>query len=72
MLNSTLTLSLITITIIKALYNQELSLVSAHWDINLMNRDGINIKNSGVTIIHLKFGKAVLVKDYLFDIGDKF
>lgn len=54
------------------MYNQELSLVSAHWDINLMNRDGINIKNSGVTIIHLKFGKAVLVKDYLFDIGDKF
>lgn len=54
------------------MYNQELSLVSAHCDINLMNRDGINIKNSGVTIIHLKFGKAVLVKDYLFDIGDKF
>ena len=48
------------------------NVVGAHWDIELTNRDGKEIENSGVTIINTKMGKAVLVKDYLFDTGQKY
>ena len=41
--------------------------VAAHWDIDYTNKDGKEIQNSGVTVINIKFGKAVFVKDYLFD-----
>ena len=41
--------------------------VAAHWDINYTNKDGKENQYSGVTIINIKFGKAVFVKDYLFD-----
>jgi len=45
------------------------NIVAAHWNINLTNRDGKEIQNSGVTIIETKFGKALYVKDFLFDTG---
>ena len=45
--------------------------VAAHWDIDLTNRDGKEIQNSGVTVIEIKFGKALYVKDCLFDTGPK-
>ena len=48
------------------------NVVAAHWDVDLTNRDGKEIKNSGITIINIKFGKAGLVKDYYFDTGEKF
>ncbi len=48
------------------------NVVTAHWDLALTNRDGKEIQNSGVTIINIKFGKASLVIDYIFDTGDKF
>jgi hypothetical protein len=48
------------------------NVVTAHWDINLTNRNGKEIQNSGITIINIKFGKALLVIYYLFDTGDKF
>jgi len=41
--------------------------VAVEWDVELTNKDGIQVKNSGVTRIDLKMGKAVLVKDYIFD-----
>ena len=46
------------------------NVVAAHWDVNLTNRDGKEIQNSGVTIIKVKFGKALLVVDYFADTGD--
>jgi len=48
------------------------NVVAAQWDIELTNRDGKEIENSGVTIINTRMGKAFLVKDYLFNTGKKF
>ncbi len=48
------------------------NVVMAHWDIDLTNRDGKVVHNSGVSIINIKFGKAYSVTDYIFDTGDKF
>ena len=48
------------------------NVVAAHWDIDLTNRNGKEVQNSGITMINIKFGKAQLVIDYLFDTGDKF
>ena len=48
------------------------NVVTAHWDVDVTNRDGKNFQNSGVTIINIKFGKALLVTDFIFDTGDKF
>jgi ketosteroid isomerase-like protein len=39
--------------------------VSVQWDFRCKNRDGIETTNQGVTIIHIKGGKAVLVEDYI-------
>ena len=41
--------------------------VAVEWDVNLKNRDGKEIHNSGVTSISLRMGKAVLIRDYMFD-----
>ncbi len=41
--------------------------VAVHWDIDLTNRDRQKIQNSGVTVIDIKFGKALHVKDFFFD-----
>ena len=46
--------------------------VAAHWDIDYTNKDGKKIQNSGVTVIKIKFGKALFVKDYIFDTNEKF
>lgn len=48
------------------------TVVAAHWDLVLVNRQGREIRNSGVTIITVRFGKAVSVTDYLFDTGKNF
>ena len=41
--------------------------VAVEWDVLLTNKDGKELKNSGVTTLDLKMGKAVLVRDYIFD-----
>lgn len=43
------------------------NVVAVEWDIDLTNREGRDFQNSGVTIISIKNGKAILVRDYLFD-----
>ena len=45
---------------------------AVEWDIDLTNRDGKEIQNSGMTIINIEKGKAVWVKDYIFNTGQKF
>jgi ketosteroid isomerase-like protein len=46
--------------------------MTAHWNIYLTNRSGRVGKNSGVSVITLKGGKVVQVKDFVFDLGDNF
>lgn len=39
--------------------------VAVQWDFHCKNRDGVETSNKGVTVIHVKRGKAVLVQDYI-------
>jgi uncharacterized protein len=48
------------------------NVVAVHWNIELTNRHGRVGQNSGVTVITIKGGKVVLVKDYIFDLGENF
>ena len=41
--------------------------IAVEWDVQLTNKDGKEIQNSGVTTLDLKMGKAILVRDYIFD-----
>lgn len=41
--------------------------MAVEWDITLTNREGKVIHNSGVSIIRIKGGKAVNIKEYLFN-----
>ena len=41
------------------------NVIAAEWDVALTTRDGKDYQNSGVTMITLKKGKAVEVRDYL-------
>ena len=48
------------------------NVVAVHWDLRLKNREGRDGTNSGVTVVSVKGGKVVLVKDFIFDLGDNF
>ncbi len=48
------------------------NVVAVHWDIGLVNRDGRQGQNSGVSIITIERGKVVRVKDYIHDLGENF
>ena len=41
--------------------------IAVEWDIALTNREGKEFQNSGVTTIRIKGGKAVAIRDYLFN-----
>ncbi len=43
------------------------NVVAVEWDINLTNREGRDFQNSGVTIINVRKGRVILVRDYIFD-----
>lgn len=45
------------------------NVLMAQWDIALTNGDGKEFKNSGVTVITVKKGKVVEVRDYIFDMA---
>jgi len=45
--------------------------VAAHWVLKLTNKENVNLQNSGVTVIKIKFGKAEEVTDYFFDTDEK-
>ena len=40
--------------------------IAVEWDVNLTNKDGKEIQNSGVTTLELRMGKVILVRDYIF------
>ena len=48
------------------------NVTAVHWDIRLVNREGREGQNSGVTVISIERGKVVFVKDFIFDLGDNF
>jgi ketosteroid isomerase-like protein len=48
------------------------NVVAVHWNVQLQNREGRRGENSGVTVIHIKHGKVLLAKDFIFDQGDNF
>ena len=48
------------------------NVVAVHWDLQLKNRDGRAGTNSGVTVVSVKRGRVVLVKDFIFDFGENF
>ena len=48
------------------------NVVAVHWNIQLTNRNGRSGQNSGVTVISIKGGRVVRVKDYIFDLGENF
>ena len=37
------------------------------WDVTETNREGKEFRNSGVTTIRVKGGKAVAMRDYIFN-----
>ncbi len=48
------------------------NVIAVHWNIHLTNRNGREGQNSGVTVITIKGGKVLLVKDFIFDLGENF
>jgi ketosteroid isomerase-like protein len=48
------------------------NVIAVHWNIHLTNREGRVGENSGVTVITVKGGKVVHVKDFIFDLGENF
>jgi ketosteroid isomerase-like protein len=48
------------------------NVVAVHWNIHLVNREGRQGQNSGVTVVRIKGGKVSVVKDFIFDLGDNF
>ncbi len=48
------------------------NVATVHWDVALLNRDGYQGRNAGVTVITIERGKAVHARDYIFDLGEEF
>ena len=48
------------------------NVIMVHWNVYLANKAGREGQNSGVSVITLKNGKAVQVKDFVFDLGENF
>ena len=47
------------------------NVITVHWDLELTNQEGQKGKISGVSVIRIQGGKALTVKDYLFDAGEE-
>jgi ketosteroid isomerase-like protein len=45
---------------------------AVHWEVELTNREGREGRNSGVTVIDIRSGKAVRAQDFIFDLGEEF
>jgi ketosteroid isomerase-like protein len=48
------------------------NVVAVHWNIRLINQEGREGQNSGVTVVSIERGKVVFVKDFIFDLGENF
>jgi limonene-1,2-epoxide hydrolase len=43
------------------------NVITVEWDNSVTNRKGINILVSGVSVIRIKKGRIIKVRDYIFD-----
>jgi ketosteroid isomerase-like protein len=43
------------------------NVLAAEWEVTLTNKQGQDFKNTGVTTVNLKGGRAILVRDYISD-----
>jgi ketosteroid isomerase-like protein len=43
---------------------------AVHWNLHLTNQEGREGENSGVTVVSIKAGKAVRVREFTFDRGE--
>ena len=48
------------------------NVVAVHWDLSMINREGREGQESGVTVVGLERGKVVHAQDFLFDLGENF
>lgn len=48
------------------------NVIATRWDVQVVNRDGRQGQNSGVTVTALRGGKAVHIQDFIFDTGPAF
>jgi ketosteroid isomerase-like protein len=49
------------------------NVISAHWDLELVNKDGMSFSNSGVTLLTIKGAKVVQGQDFMtISDGDEF
>ncbi|HEX9895891.1 MAG TPA: hypothetical protein VGA78_18310 [Gemmatimonadales bacterium] len=48
------------------------NVVAVEWDLEVVNRQGIQGHTSGVSVVTLRRGKVVHLQDYLFDTGERF
>lgn len=48
------------------------NVVATRWDVEVVNRDGRQETNSGVTVTTLRRGKVVHIQDFIFDTGPAF
>ena len=48
------------------------NVVVTRWDVEVVNRDGLQGHNSGVTVTTLRQGKAIHIQDFIFDTGPNF
>ena len=48
------------------------NVISAEYDNTVTNKDGHNFVYRGVSVITIKKGKTVSVRDYIFDLNDDF
>ncbi len=48
------------------------NVAAVHWNIHLKNQAGRVGNNSGVSLVSIKGGKVLYVKDFIFDLGENF
>lgn len=48
------------------------NVIAVHWDLRFTNREGRSGENSGVSVVTIRGGKVLMVKDFLFDTGEEF
>jgi ketosteroid isomerase-like protein len=48
------------------------NVIATHWEVDAVNREGLSIQNTGMTLITVKKGKVIRAQEFIFDIGEKF
>lgn len=48
------------------------NVIAMQWDLEVVNREGLEGRNSGVTMATIRRGKVVHLQDFIFDTGDRF